>query len=78
MKLREARARKLYSVRRLAREAHVAEKTIYAVEGGEWLPSLETVRKLSDVLSVDPMEIDEFKAAIEKTIAGKESSHANV
>jgi DNA-binding XRE family transcriptional regulator len=66
MKLREVRARKLFSVRRLARTAQVAEKTIYAVEGGEWLPSLETVRKLSRALEVDPMEVDEFRAAIDK------------
>jgi hypothetical protein len=29
------------------------------------------VRKLSEVLKVDPMEVDEFRAAIEKTVRGK-------
>ena len=72
MKLVEARARKLYSADRLAQASGVARSTIYAIEGGRGLPSLDTVRKLSETLEIDPMEVDEFKAAIERTMRGKE------
>ncbi len=34
---------------------------------GEWLPDLETVRKLCEALEIDHMDVDEFKAAIDKT-----------
>ena len=52
---------------KLAREANVNRGTVYAIEAGKWLPNLETVRKLSEALEVDPMEVDEFKAAIERS-----------
>jgi transcriptional regulator with XRE-family HTH domain len=66
MKLREARARKLFTVRDLAQQSGVSESTINKIEQGAWLPSLKTVRKLADILKVDPNEVEEFKAAIEK------------
>lgn len=67
MKLREARARKLLSAKELATQAGVSESNIYSLEHGGWLPSLGTVKKLAGVLQVDPLEVDEFKAAIEKS-----------
>jgi transcriptional regulator with XRE-family HTH domain len=67
MKLREARARKLFSAKELASLSGVSESNIYSIEHGGWLPSLGTVKKLSSVLGVDPMEISEFKASIEKS-----------
>jgi hypothetical protein len=39
---------------------------VRAIECGDWLPSLRVARKLAEVLKVDPMDVDEFKAAIEK------------
>jgi DNA-binding XRE family transcriptional regulator len=71
MKLVEARARALYSASALARAAGVSRGSIYDIEGGKWLPSLDMVRKLSAGLQVDPMEVDEFRAAIEKTVRRK-------
>jgi DNA-binding XRE family transcriptional regulator len=71
MKLVEARAKALYSASALAKAAGVSRASIYDIEGGKWLPSLEMVRKLSEALKVDPMEVDEFRAAIEKTVRGK-------
>ena len=70
MNLREARARKLLSARELGAQAGVSESNIYAIEHGGWLPSLATVKKLSNVLGIEPSEVTEFKAAIEKS-AGK-------
>jgi DNA-binding XRE family transcriptional regulator len=71
MKLVEARARALYSASALAKAAGMSRASIYDIEGGKWLPSLETVRKLCEVLQVDPMDVDEFRAAIDKTVRGK-------
>ena len=72
MKLSEARARKLLTGRALAEQAGVSRANIYSIEAGRWLPGLETVRKLSEALGVDPMDVDEFKAAIEKTAQGRD------
>jgi len=76
MKLSEARASKLFTAARLAQEAGVSRGSIYAIEAGKWLPGLETVRKLSETLKIDPLDVDEFKAAIEKTARGKEPARA--
>ena len=70
MNLREARARKLLSAKELATKAGISESNIYSIEHGAWLPSLATIKKLSAILEMDPMEVTEFKAAIEKS-AGK-------
>ena len=67
MKLREARASKLLTAAALAKESGVSVGTINKIEQGAWLPSLRTIRKLVEVLKVEPAEVDEFKAAIEKT-----------
>jgi transcriptional regulator with XRE-family HTH domain len=67
MKLREARARKLLTVQSLAQLAGVSASTINKIEQGAWLPSLKTIRKLADVLKVEPSDVEEFKAAIEKS-----------
>ncbi len=66
MKLAEARAQKLYTVRALAIAAGVSESNLYHIEGGAWLPSLNLVRKLVEILEVRPEEVEEFQAAIEK------------
>ena len=68
MRLRELRVTKLYSIRGLARAAQVSEKSIRAVEAGQWRPSLATIRKLSQLLEVDPMDVDEFKEAMHKAM----------
>ena len=68
MRLRELRVRKLYSIRGLARAAQVSEKSIRAVEAGQWRPSLATIRKLSQLLEVDPMDVDEFKEAMQRAM----------
>ena len=70
MRLRELRVRKLYSIRGLARAAQVSEKSIRAVEAGQWRPSLATIRKLSQVLEVDPMEVNEFEEAMRRAMEG--------
>ena len=70
MRLRELRVRKLYSIRGLARAAQVSEKSIRAVEAGQWRPSLATIRKLSQVLEVDPMDVNEFEEAMLRAMEG--------
>lgn len=66
MKLREARAKKLLTAQALAKKTGMSDGGIYRIERGEWLPSLATVRKLSKALGVQPEEVEEFKAAIDK------------
>ncbi len=69
--LREARARRLLSVRALADLAGVSKTTIQLVEAGQRAPHYGTIRKLAAALEVDPLEIAEFQAAIEAAAAGK-------
>ena len=68
MRLRELRVRKLYSIRGLAKTAEVADKTVRTTEAGHSVPSLSTIRKLSRVLEVDPMDVDEFREAMRRAI----------
>jgi transcriptional regulator with XRE-family HTH domain len=63
--LREVRAECLLSIRELARRASVAPSTIYLIEAGRTIPRPSVVRRLSDVLGVEPRVIDEFQRSIE-------------
>jgi len=72
LKLVEARSNKLLSIRELASKAGLQWRTVYNIEKGTAIPTLGTVRKLSEALEMDPREIEEFRAAIEKSIRGKE------
>ena len=69
--LREVRLRQVLSQRALARRAGVAQRTIVEAELGRQVPRLATMRKLCEALGVDPMEVDEFRAAVEAAVAGK-------
>ena len=76
MRLVELRADRLLSLRRVAQKAGVSRKTVNTVERGITRPTLETVRKISGALEIDPHEVDEFREAIENTIRGKLNSPA--
>ncbi len=65
MRLKELRARQLLTVRELAEQAHMSPSTISVIEKGHGRPALSTIRKLSALFSVDPMEVEEFREAIE-------------
>jgi transcriptional regulator with XRE-family HTH domain len=70
MRLKEARIRKLLSVRRLAILADVAPSVVYYAESGQRTPQYQTIEKIASALEVEPMEIDEFREAIEgKSVA---------
>lgn len=64
MKLVEARRTRLWSTRDLERESGVTSKTINGIERGHTKPALSTIRKLSEALGVDPLEVEEFAEAI--------------
>ncbi len=66
--LREMRIRRLLSLRDLAQLANVAQRTIVEAEAGRQVPHPKTMRKLAEALDVDPMEVDEFRAAIEGAV----------
>jgi transcriptional regulator with XRE-family HTH domain len=74
--LRELRIRRLLSLRELATRADVALRTIVEAEAGRQVPQPKTMRKLAEALGVDPMEVDEFRAAIEAAIGGSEEKVA--
>ncbi len=71
MQLREARVRRLLSVRGLAKRAGVAPATIYYVERGQRVPQFETMRKIAVALDMEPGEIAEFRQAIDAALEGK-------
>ena len=67
--LRDLRLKKLWSQRDLAAEADVARKTIVDLELGRIEPRLLTMRKLAAALGIEPLEVDEFRQAIEEKAA---------
>ena len=69
--LREARARRLLSLRQLAERAGVAPTTVHLIEAGRRLPHPGTIRKLAAALGVAPAEVEEFRAAMDRAAAGK-------
>jgi transcriptional regulator with XRE-family HTH domain len=64
MRLAAARRLKYWSIRELAQRAGVSTGTINTIELGRTTPSLGTIKKLSETLEVDPLDIDEFRDAI--------------
>ena len=69
--LREVRLRRFWSQRELAKRAGVAQRTIVEAELGRQVPHLATMRKLAEALGVDPIEVDEFRAAVEAAVEEK-------
>lgn len=64
--LKEVRKAKGIGVRRLSQGAPVSPRTVITTEKGESVPTLETIRKISGFLGVDPMEVSEFRAVLEE------------
>ena len=64
--LKEVRKEKRIGVRRLSQLAPVSPRTVITTEKDESRPTLETIRKISRVLGVDPMDISEFRKALEE------------
>jgi DNA-binding XRE family transcriptional regulator len=63
--LRTLRRRRLLSQRDLASRAGVTASTIYLIETGRTEPRLKIMRLICEALGVSPMEVDEFRAALE-------------
>jgi transcriptional regulator with XRE-family HTH domain len=66
MTFRQARARRLLAVRELAARAGLAPATVYQIEHGRTRPHYRSIRLLSKVLGVEPMQIIEFAQVIEE------------
>ncbi len=64
MPLRAWRAERLLTIRGLAGLAGVAPSTIYLVEAGRTTPQPSVMRRIAAALGAEPMQIDEFRAAI--------------
>jgi DNA-binding XRE family transcriptional regulator len=63
--LKECRRRRLLSIAGLAKAAGVSTRTIVDIEHGRTVPRLLTIRKLSEQLEIDPVDVEEFQRAIE-------------
>ena len=72
MTLREARARKLLTVRGLAAAAGLSPTTIYQIEHRRTRPRFGSIKAISAALEVEPMQITEFAQAIRE--GGAESA----
>ena len=64
--LRAIRAARLLSIRELAQQAGVAPSTVYLIETGRVTPRQRVIRQLAAALGVSPVEVDEFRRAIER------------
>lgn len=64
--LKEIRTGRQIGVRRLSQGAPVSPRTVITTEKGESRPGVDTIRKISRYLDVDPMEVTEFRAALEE------------
>jgi transcriptional regulator with XRE-family HTH domain len=62
--LREARARRLLTLRDLAEQAGVALSTLYEIEHGKVRPGFRVMRAVSHALGHEPADITEFAEAI--------------
>ena len=62
--MRQARARKLLTVRGLAAAAGLSPTTIYQIEHRRTCPRFGSIRAISAALGVEPMQIVEFAQAI--------------
>ena len=71
MNLREARARKLLTMRGLAEAAGISLSTVQSAEQGRYKPSLKVVKKIADALGMAPTEVDELRASIESAARGR-------
>ncbi|MDP9358169.1 MAG: helix-turn-helix domain-containing protein [Chloroflexota bacterium] len=72
--LREWRRERLLSLADLADKAGITEKTIGEIERGRARPQLRTMRKITEVLGVEPKDVAEFAAAIAATDADSTSA----
>lgn len=77
MKLRDARRRRFYSANDLGERADINPGTIYAIEAGRELPTLRTARLLAAALEIDPLQVDEFRAALERLSGERIEAPAN-
>ena len=64
MKLRDLRTKHRLSQVALTELAGVTNHTILNIEKQYYRPSTETISAVADALQVDPMEVDEFRAAM--------------
>lgn len=64
-KLEAIRKARLFTQQTLAEKANIAIGTIYRIEAGRATPRFNIIRKLCDALTVDPSEVDEFRATLQ-------------
>jgi transcriptional regulator with XRE-family HTH domain len=66
---RELRRRRKWSVRRLAREAHISPSALLNYEHGRIAPRAEVIRKIARGLDVTPEELGRVAASLRRNVA---------
>ena len=62
--LRDWRRERLLSLAELATAVGMTEKAVGSIERGRAVPRLGSIRKITDVLNVEPREVTEFAAVL--------------
>ncbi|HEX3527671.1 MAG TPA: helix-turn-helix transcriptional regulator [Thermoanaerobaculia bacterium] len=68
--IRELRRRRKWSVRRLAREAHISPGSLLDYEHGRTIPPPQRRRRIACALDVTPEELDRVAASLRRSLAG--------
>jgi transcriptional regulator with XRE-family HTH domain len=66
MTLRELRVRRLLSVHDLANAVGISPSTVSTIESHRGHASFGTIRKISAYLGVAPLDVDEFRASVQR------------
>jgi transcriptional regulator with XRE-family HTH domain len=64
-RLRDLRLDRGLSLRGLAAQANVAYRSVVLIEQGHRQPSAQSIRRLSGALDVSPMDVTEFRFALQ-------------
>jgi transcriptional regulator with XRE-family HTH domain len=64
-RLRDLRLDRGLSLRGLAAQANVAYRSVVLIEQGRWQPSAQSIRRLSLALDISPMDVTEFRFALQ-------------
>jgi transcriptional regulator with XRE-family HTH domain len=76
-RLREWRTSNLMSVRDVAAAAAITPETLIEIEYGRRIPNYGTMRRICQVLTIEPHEVSEFVTAMEKRAKIHKASTTN-
>ena len=71
MRLVQWRVHRLLSLRELAKLSNLTVRTVHNTEMGYSLPTMKTIRRLSEALDLEPSFVDEFQVTLRNTVNGR-------